>query len=263
MIEARAKLIPGSVWMGNFPEQESAAKIRYHDRPVFRKLLAQLHAGDILIVWRLDRLERSMFGMVEVLGELNKRDIRLIVLQHAGAELDLNSTTGKILALFMAGMAEMENDQRRESTRNALQWRKDNGYVYNRVPFGWKKVPLKLRVGQNKPLKIAVPGDIATFEEIIARIDSGERVYSIAQDFFRRGMKWNGKPWAPRLKHGPLECNHIKAAYKTWKNSPLRVKRAMQADASSPSASSACPSEVCPSPEQDPSSPGRSEPPCP
>ncbi|MCX7347915.1 MAG: recombinase family protein [Alphaproteobacteria bacterium] len=224
MIEARAKLIPDCEWMGNFPEQESAAKVRYTDRPVFRDLLARLCKGDILIIWRLDRLERSMFGMVEALSELCKREIRIIVLQHAGAELDLNSTAGKILCLFLAGMAEMENDQRRESTRNALQWRKNNGYAFSKIPAGFKHVALPLKPGQSKPLKLVVPIDTVILEEIVLRIDGGEKLYQIAKSFHERGLTYRGKPWAKFRKDGTMEILRIKEAYLHWRDHPLRAK---------------------------------------
>lgn len=237
MIEARVKLIPNCEWAGNFLETSSAARVRYRDRPVFRDLLAQLQPGDILIVWRLDRLERSMFGMVEALAELNKKEIRLIVLQHGGAELDLSSIAGKILCLFLAGMAEMENEQRRESTRNAMQWRKDNGYAYAKIPPGFKYVEQPMRPGQNKPLKLVVPIDVNILEEIVRRIDSGERVYRIALDFHARGLTYRGKSWAPKKRNGSIEPQALGFAYRVWKNNPLRATRAMQDDAS-PAASS-------------------------
>jgi DNA invertase Pin-like site-specific DNA recombinase len=239
MIEARAKLIPDAEWMGNFPEQESAAKVRYYDRPVFRDLLAKLQAGDILIVWRLDRLERSMFGMVEVLSELNKRDVRLIVLQHGGAELDLNSMAGKILVLFLAGMAEMENNQRRESTRNAMQWRKEHGYAFNQPTPGFKHVPLPLKPGQNKPLKVVVPIDTVILDEIVERIDRGEVLYAIAKDFNRRNLTFNGKPWAKKNLPSSYESNNIRRAYYLWRDHPLRAKPATPDASASP-----CPSSV-------------------
>lgn len=260
MIEARAKLIPDAEWMGNFPEQESAAKVRYHDRPVFRDLLAKLQPGDILIVWRLDRLERSMFGMVEVLSELNKRDVRLIVLQHGGAELDLNSMAGKILALFLAGMAEMENDQRRESIRNAMQWRKAHGYAYNHCPAGFKFEPLPLKPGQNKPLKLVVPINAEILDEIVERVDRGELLYNIVRDFYRRNLTFNGKPWVKRngKPSYSLEANNIRRAYLLWRDHPLRVKKATPDDVSFPAS---LVSDPWPKPA--PTSPDLSERPCP
>jgi DNA invertase Pin-like site-specific DNA recombinase len=245
MLLERAKLIPNAEIVGVYKESESAAKIRWRDRPVFRDLLSQLLPGDILIVWRLDRLERSMFGMVEALAELNKREIRLIVLQHGGAELDLNSMSGKILALFLAGMAEMENNQRRESTRNGLMWRKDNGYAYSRCPPGFKYVTQPLRPGQNKPLKLVVPIDVDTLEEIVHRVDAGESPIIIARSLTARGLSYRGRPWAKIRTNGTVEANSVKYAYRAWKNNPLRATRAMQAS-SSPDASSG-PGEPSPS----------------
>jgi len=237
MIEARVKLIPDCEWAGNFLETSSAASVRFRDRPVFRDLLSQLLPGDILVVWRLDRLERSMFGMVEALAELNKREIRLIVLQHGGAELDLNSLSGKILCLFLAGMAEMENNQRRESTRNGMQWRKANGFAYSRCPPGFKYVAQPLKPGQNKPLKVVIPVERETLEEIVQRVDAGESVSRIARDLTARGLKYRGRPWAKVRQNGSVEPCAVKYAYRAWKNNPLRPKIATQAS-SSPAASS-------------------------
>jgi DNA invertase Pin-like site-specific DNA recombinase len=232
MLLERAKLIPNAEIAGVYKESESAARIRWRDRPVFRDLLSRLEPGDILIVWRLDRLERSMFGMVEALSELNKREIRLIVLQHGGAELDLSSMAGKILCLFLAGMAEMENNQRRESTLNGLMWRKSNGYAYSKCPPGFKYVAQPLKPGQNKPLKVVVPVEIEALEEIVQRVDAGESVSRIARDLSARGITYRGRPWAKVRPDGSIEPCAVKYAYRAWKNNPLRATRATQASSS-------------------------------
>jgi DNA invertase Pin-like site-specific DNA recombinase len=247
LIKKRAALITDTDWGGAEPEQESASKIRYYDRPVFSRLLNKLKPGDTLIVSRLDRLERGMFAMVEVLNVLVQRQVHVIALQFLGGnELDLNSVTGKILAMFLAGLAEMENAQRTETFMAAKRWRKERGLQHNRLPFGFRAIPLPMKPGQKKPLKMVVPTNLAVVEEIITRIDNGEPVSEIARDFSRRGIQWHSKQWAPYYPYCRLYgTRRILCAYRFWKYSPLRGAKepATLADekATEPGASS-CPS---------------------
>jgi DNA invertase Pin-like site-specific DNA recombinase len=48
------------------------------DRPEFVKMLEQARAGDIIVVWRLDRLGRSLKELIEVVGDLAARGIELM-----------------------------------------------------------------------------------------------------------------------------------------------------------------------------------------
>ena len=50
------------------------------DRPQLDALLADLRAGDVLVVWKLDRLGRSLKHLVELVGQLMERDVGLLSL---------------------------------------------------------------------------------------------------------------------------------------------------------------------------------------
>jgi DNA invertase Pin-like site-specific DNA recombinase len=87
------------------------------DRPELTKALADLRAGDTLVVWRLDRLGRSLPHLIEVVNGLNAQGVEFRSLQET---IDTSSATGKLVFHVMAAMAEFERDLIRERTNAGL-----------------------------------------------------------------------------------------------------------------------------------------------
>ncbi len=88
------------------------------DRPELSKALADLRAGDTLVVWRLDRLGRSLTHLIETVNGLNDRGVEFKSLQET---IDTSSATGKLVFHVMAAMAEFERDLVRERTNAGLE----------------------------------------------------------------------------------------------------------------------------------------------
>jgi DNA invertase Pin-like site-specific DNA recombinase len=82
-------------------------------RPVRDQALTQLKAGDTLTVWKLDRLGRSMVEVVQIVEELERRQIRFRVLTQP---IDTTSPTGKLQLQLLAAFAEYERQMIRERT---------------------------------------------------------------------------------------------------------------------------------------------------
>jgi len=246
LIRERAERLEDVVWGGNYAETTSARKVRYLDREVFPQIMRALRPGDYLLVWRLDRLERSMFGMAEVLKWCTDREVRLIILQHGGAELDLSTMSGKIIAWFLAGMAEVECEQQRQSTIDALAWRRANGYALGgQVPFGWKRVVLKPLHKDAKPLKMHVPDEreMQFIREIVARVDAGESRMSIGWDFYRRQVRRKGgKLLCKPMPSGRLNFRAIMVGYNKYKElgEPSIPANAVSCDEADRSSSVSC-----------------------
>ena len=57
---------------------EKTASGAKFDRPVLGSLLEQMHAGDVLVIWKLDRLGRSLRDLVDLVSTLKKADIRIL-----------------------------------------------------------------------------------------------------------------------------------------------------------------------------------------
>lgn len=91
--------------------------------------LSHARANDVLVVWKLDRLGRTMKGLVDLAAELAERDIGLRSLTDG---IDTVGTAGKLIFHIMAAMAEMERDLVRERTTAALIVARSQGRVGGR-----------------------------------------------------------------------------------------------------------------------------------
>jgi DNA invertase Pin-like site-specific DNA recombinase len=110
----------------SFSDKASGAKA---DRAGLAEALSHARTGDILVVWKLDRLGRTMKGLIDLSAELATRGIGLRSITDG---IDTAGTTGKLVFHIMAAMAEMERDLVRERTTAALIIAKREGRVGGR-----------------------------------------------------------------------------------------------------------------------------------
>ena len=73
------------------------------DRPGLAACLKSLRAGDVLVVWKLDRLGRSLAHLVNTVKDLSERDIGLRVLTGKGAQIDTTTASGRMVFGIFAG----------------------------------------------------------------------------------------------------------------------------------------------------------------
>ncbi len=90
------------------------------DRPGLAACLKSLRAGDVLVVWKLDRLGRSLAHLVNTVKDLSERDIGLRVLTGKGAQIDTTTASGRMVFGIFATLAEFERDLIRERTMAGL-----------------------------------------------------------------------------------------------------------------------------------------------
>ena len=83
--------------------QEKVSGIR--QRPELEKCLSFLREGDTLVVYKFDRLGRSLKNLLEIFDSLHNRGITLISIKDG---IDGNSNTGKLMMTLMAALAEFE-----------------------------------------------------------------------------------------------------------------------------------------------------------
>jgi DNA invertase Pin-like site-specific DNA recombinase len=87
------------------------------DRPGLTRTLEFLRAGDTLVVWKLDRLGRSLSHLVAVVHALHRQGMHFRSLQE---QIDTTSGVGKLVFHLFAALAEFEHDLIRERTRAGL-----------------------------------------------------------------------------------------------------------------------------------------------
>jgi DNA invertase Pin-like site-specific DNA recombinase len=115
-----------------FREVASGAKTV---RPVLDDLLSRLRAGDVLVIWKLDRLGRSLKHLVTLATELMEREIGLISLNDP---IDTTTPQGRLVFNIFASLAEFERDLIRERTQAGLEAARARGRTGGR-PRGLSK----------------------------------------------------------------------------------------------------------------------------
>mgnify|MGYP000888937773 CR=1 FL=1 len=99
------------------------------DRPGLAKTLEMLREGDTLVVWKLDRLGRSVKQLVDLVGELHKQGAQFKSLTDA---IDTGTPSGRFVFHVMASLAEMERELIVERTRAGLAAAREQGRVGGR-----------------------------------------------------------------------------------------------------------------------------------
>lgn len=119
-----------------FDDQASGART---DRPGLADALAYLRAGDTLVVWKLDRLGRSMSHLIEKIGELAARGIGFRSLTE---NIDTTTPGGMLVFNIFGSLAQFERDLIRERTQAGLRAARERGSKGGRRPV---VTPDKLR----------------------------------------------------------------------------------------------------------------------
>lgn len=97
-----------------FRETVSGAKA---DRPELAKLRAMLRQGDIVCIYKLDRLGRSMKHLLELVDEFQQKGVGLVSLTDS---IDSSTAQGRLILNLFASLAEFERDLIRERTQAGL-----------------------------------------------------------------------------------------------------------------------------------------------
>lgn len=98
-------------------------------RPALDELLGQLRAGDVLVIWKLDRMGRSLKHLVELVGHLMERKVGLLSLNDP---IDTTSAQGRLVFNLFASLAEFERELIRERTNAGLTAARARGRVGGR-----------------------------------------------------------------------------------------------------------------------------------
>ena len=111
-----------------FEEKASGAQ---RDRPALQAALGYMRAGDTLVVWRLDRLARSLKQLIETVEDLGTRGIGLRSLSEA---IDTTAVGGKLVFHLFATLAAFERNVVRERTLAGLEAARARGRLGGRPP---------------------------------------------------------------------------------------------------------------------------------
>lgn len=98
------------------------------ERPAWKKLKREIFLGNIdcVVVWRLDRLSRSLKDGVNTLSELIDKRVRCVSVSE---QLDFSGPAGELIAAVLFAVAKMGRETLRENTRNGLAKARARGVV--------------------------------------------------------------------------------------------------------------------------------------
>ena len=128
---------------------------RKSNRPGLQLALEVLRKGDTLVVWKLDRLGRTVKGLVELVNKLHQNDVHF---KSITDNVDTSTPSGRFFFHIMASLAQMERELVAERTRAGLAAEKVQGRIGGR-----KRKMTKSKIESAKKLLASgtLPKDVA------------------------------------------------------------------------------------------------------
>lgn len=99
------------------------------DRPILAQVLEMLRAGDVLVIWKLDRLGRSLPHLLAIVTDLRTRQVGLKSLNDP---IDTTTPQGRLIFNLFASLAEFEREVIRERTQAGLSAARARGRLGGR-----------------------------------------------------------------------------------------------------------------------------------
>src|SRR4030081_3117353 len=101
------------------------------NRPELQRLLDQLRKGDVLVVWKLDRLSRSLRDVLTIMERLAEAKAGFRSLTE---EIDTTTPAGRMMMQMVGSFAEFERAMLRERTKAGLEAARKEGRIGGRPP---------------------------------------------------------------------------------------------------------------------------------
>lgn len=134
-----------------FEDRDSATNLQRAD---FQQLQAAIFAGNIqtVVVWKLDRLARSLKEGVNVLADWCQRGVRVISITQ---QIDLSGPVGQMIASLLFGIAEIELQHAKERQAIGIALAKKRGVYTGRHPGTTKAPPSRAQSLKTQGLTVA------------------------------------------------------------------------------------------------------------
>ncbi len=126
-----------------YSEQVSGAKI---EREKLNEMIKQVRKGDIIIVWKLDRLGRSLRDLVNLISKFQEMEVGFKSLQDS---IDTTTPAGKLTFHLFAALAEFERDIISERTKAGLKSARARGRLGGRPKGLSKQAQNKSRLAES------------------------------------------------------------------------------------------------------------------
>ncbi|MDF0530902.1 recombinase family protein [Tsukamurella sp. 8F] len=212
LIASRGWTEVGNVYDGDV----SASKTRPFERPELGDWLTnRFPEFDVIVVYRIDRLVRSVSHLAEMIDWSQERNIAIV--SATESHFDLSSKMGKVVAMLVASIAEMESDATRERVKSAYDHnRKAGKYIGGTPPWGYTTD----RVDDGY---VYVPDHEhrRVIREVAQRVLDGEPLRTIVRDLDQRGVR------TPMDRYRELQGKPVKGT--KWNH--IQLSRCLKSEA--------------------------------
>ena len=159
------------------------------DRPELQRLLDQLRKGDVLVVWKLDRLSRSLRDVLVIMERLAEAKAGFRSLTEA---IDTTSPAGRMMMQMVRSFADFERAMLRERTKIGLETARREGRIGGRPPKLTREQQIEIVRMVSRGRKTAADAarlfDVhpATISRLLSRAGAGAGIKYAKQQMKRR-----------------------------------------------------------------------------
>src|SRR5215210_4206332 len=179
-----------------YKHEAVSGTVPLRERPGGARLLedAKAAAFDTVLVYKLDRIGRSLLVVIDAHDRLGESSVAL---KSATEPIDTSTPAGRLIFQMLASFAEFERATITERSRDGLHRAFSNGKQVGRIPYGYD-------MSEDGKEFVVVENEACVVRQIIASIAAGATLYSEAKRLNDEsepspGYKYRGRP----RKHGP------------------------------------------------------------
>lgn len=122
------------------------------ERSELKAMFDYLREGDTVVVWKLDRLGRSMQDLIRLTNQLGDKGVGFASIKDS---IDMSTPTGRLYFHLMASLAEFERDLIRERTKAGLEAARARGREGGRKPADSEKLEQAFILYDSQTLSVA------------------------------------------------------------------------------------------------------------
>ena len=160
-----------------FKEKISAIK----ERPELEKLMNHIRPGDVVVVWKLDRLGRSLRHLIDLVQTFKDQEVDFVSLSDS---IDTTSAQGRLIFNIFASFAEFERELISERTKAGLEAARKKGRVGGRKPGLTKEAQTKAWAAYHLDQQQDIP-----VQDIIKQLNVSKATYYRYLDWAKMNLK--------------------------------------------------------------------------
>jgi site-specific DNA recombinase len=189
--------------MDTYADDGVSGTIPLHERPEGRRLLEDAKAGkfDTVLVYKLDRLGRSLLVIVDAHDRLQEAGVAL---RSATEPIDTSTPSGRLIFQMLASFAEYDRENIAERTRAGLHRSLRNGRHGGTIPYGYNLAA--------DGSFVIVEDEAAVVRKIIANVAEGSTVYGEAKRLNDEGVPSPGLRYKGRDRRPGASWPHATVA---------------------------------------------------